>query len=173
MDLGAILLLLALLLGVGLFLAAPLMSSLPSGGSQETRQASSLMAERDRVINALQELDFDFKLGKIPEEDYPGQRKTLLQRGADILHRLDEFESTSPADSVPLADADARIERAVAARRADSSRTAEPPGDARIESMVAARRAARHAKSAGFCPRCGKSVLVTDQFCPNCGKALQ
>ena len=77
MDLGAILLLLALLLGVGLFLAAPLMGGLPSSVSQETREASSLMAERDRVINALQELDFDFKLGKIPEEDYPGQRKTL------------------------------------------------------------------------------------------------
>jgi len=173
MDLGAILLLLALLLGVGLFLAAPLMGRLPSSSSQETREASSLMAERDRVINALQELDFDYKLGKIPEEDYPGQRKTLLRRGADILHRLDELESTSRAGSAPLADADTRIERAAAARRGDSSRTAEPPGDAQIESMVAARRAVRHAKSAGFCPRCGKSVLVTDQFCPNCGKALQ
>ena len=173
MDLGAILLLLALLLGVGLFLAAPLMGSLPFSSPQETREASSLMAERDRVINALQELDFDYKLGKIPEEDYPGQRKTLLQRGADILRRLDELESTSRAGSAPLADPDARIEQAAAARRGDGSRTEEPLGDARIESMVAARRAARHAKSAGFCPRCGKSVLVTDQFCPNCGKALQ
>jgi hypothetical protein len=173
MDLGAILLLLALLLGVGLFLAAPLMRGLPSGFSQETREASSLMAERDRVINALQELDFDFKLGKIPEEDYPGQRQTLLQRGADILRRLDSLDPESAIPSAPLPDADARIERAAAARGGDGARMAEPPGDDRIESMLAARRAARSAKSAGFCPRCGKPVLVTDQFCSNCGKALQ
>jgi hypothetical protein len=173
MDLGAILLLLAVLLGVGLFLAAPLMGDLPSSMSQETREASALMAERDRVINALQELDFDFKLGKIPEEDYPGQRKTLLQRGADILRKLDDLEPPPAAGSTAIPDADARIERAAAARRGDGSRTGEPPGDDRIESMLAARRAARRAKSAGFCPRCGKAILVTDQFCPNCGKALQ
>ena len=35
--------------------------------TEEEHELSSLMAERERVINSLQELDFDFKLGKIPE----------------------------------------------------------------------------------------------------------
>jgi zinc-ribbon domain len=173
MDLGAILLLLAVLIGVGLFLAAPLMSRLPRGVPQESREASSLMAERDRVINALQELDFDFKLGKIPEEDYPGQRTTLLQRGAEILRKLDALLPSTTAGSSASSDAGARIEEAAAAGRADSSSARKPLADDRIESMLTARRVARRARSAGFCPRCGKPVLVTDKFCPNCGKALQ
>jgi predicted amidophosphoribosyltransferase len=48
-----------------------------------------------------------------------------------------------------------------------------PLSDDEIESMLAARRKGRSAESAGFCPRCGKPVLSTDQFCSNCGKALR
>jgi zinc-ribbon domain len=172
MDLGAILVLLALLVGVGLFLAAPLMRRLPRGYSQQSPEASSLLAERDRVINALQELDFDFKLGKIPEEDYPGQRTALLHRGAEILRRLDELQPVAGSGRRSDLDASAQIEQAAAAGRADAAEMATPLTDDRIESMLAARRAGRTAKSAGFCPRCGKPVLVSDRFCPNCGKAL-
>lgn len=177
MDLGAILLLIALLLGVGLYLAAPLMTNRVRRVSEESQEMSSLMAERDRVISALQELDFDFKLGKIPEEDYPGQRAELLQKGADVLKRLD---SLTPS---PLLrgegrrgegrSAESRLEKAAAARRADSAAQAEALSDDEIESMLSARRKARKSKAAGFCPRCGKPVLATDQFCPNCGKALK
>jgi hypothetical protein len=173
MDLGAIFVLLALLVGVGLFLAAPLMRRVPRGYSQVDPEASSLLAERDRVINSLQELDFDFKLGKIPEEDYPAQRTVLLQRGAEILRRLDELQPGPAASPHPGPDASARIEQAAAAGRADAAGTSAELTDDSIESMLAARRAGRNGKSAGFCPRCGRPVLVSDKFCPNCGKALQ
>jgi hypothetical protein len=173
MDLGAIFVLLALLVGVGLFLAAPLMRRLPRGISQPSPEASSLLAERDRVINSLQELDFDFKLGKIPDEDYPPQRTVLLQRGAEILRRLDELQPNAGSGPQADADASARIEQAAAAGRPDTSGLPRQLTDDRIESLLAARRSARTAKSAGFCPRCGKAVLVSDKFCPNCGKALQ
>lgn len=171
MDIGAILLLLALLIGVGLYLAAPLMNKRARRVTEESQAGSTLMAERDRVISSLQELDFDFKLGKIPEEDYPAQRAELLQKGADVLKKLDALK---PA-SLPGPDAEARLEKAVAARRADSAAGAarpEPVSDDEIESMLAARRKERGAKSSGFCPRCGKPVLVSDKFCPNCGKAI-
>jgi hypothetical protein len=90
MDLGAILILLALLIAVGLFLAAPLMRGARPRPLDESPEISALLAERDRVINALQELDFDFKLGKVPEDGYPAQRAELLQRGASILKELDQ-----------------------------------------------------------------------------------
>jgi hypothetical protein len=170
MDLGAIFLLLGVLLAVALFLAAPLMGRAIGGSRVDTRELSTLMAQRDRVISALQELDFDYKLGKIPEEDYPIQRSGLLQEGAEVLRSLDQLAPSTSAAGVT--DPGSRIEEAAAARRADGSRTLPPLGDDRIETMLAARRAARRAKGAGFCPRCGKPVLTTDQFCPNCGKAL-
>ncbi|MDO9301547.1 MAG: zinc ribbon domain-containing protein, partial [Anaerolineales bacterium] len=68
----------------------------------------------------------------------------------------------------------ARIEKATAAGRADSGAKTLIPADSDddLESMIAARRKEHKSKSAGFCPKCGKPVLVTDKFCPSCGKAL-
>lgn len=165
MDFGALLLLLGLLIAVALFVATPLLGGRSSRIAREVPELSSLLAERDRVITALQELDFDFRLGKVPEEDYPTQRESLLEKGAEVLRRLDEL-TPPPIERAARRGTKARIEDAVAA----GGRTLLP--DDKIESMLAARRAARRAKSAGFCPRCGKPVLTTDQFCPNCGKAL-
>jgi hypothetical protein len=67
---------------------------------------------------------------------------------------------------------ESRLEKAAAAGRTDASGKSELTDD-EIESMLAARRKGRKNKSAGFCPRCGKSVLTTDLFCTNCGKALR
>lgn len=164
MDIGAIFLLLAVMLAVGLYLYAPFMRRNARHAGVEEHELSSLMAERDRVINALQELDFDHSLGKIPEEDYPAQRAELLQKGADVLRKLDATASATSANE--------RIERAAAARRADAPSTVPVPSDDEIESMLASRRKARGERSAGFCPRCGKPVLASDRFCPNCGKSL-
>lgn len=171
MDLSAIFFLLAVLILVGMYLYAPFTGrSHRSATTQEEHEVSGLMAERDRMINALQELDFDFKLGKIPEEDYPAQRAELLKKGADILRKLDELR---PA-AVSSADAEDRLEKAVAARRADAAVTAArvTVTDDDIESQLSARRKQRKEKSAGFCPRCGQPVLVSDRFCPSCGKSL-
>lgn len=159
MDLAAILFLIALLLTVSLYLTTPLMDRHSRPSAEEPQQVSSLLAERERLLNALQELEFDFQLGKIPEEDYPAQRADLLRKGADVLKKLDALAASRPA-SVQVAES------------AAASGKGGTLSDDDIESMIAARRKARKTKSAGFCPRCGKPILVTDQFCPNCGKSL-
>ena len=168
MELTAIFFALAVLILVGMYLYAPFMERRARGVTEEEHELSALMAERDRVINSLQELDFDFKLGKIPEDDYPAQRASLLQKGADILRQID---SLAP-QAASAQDTEARLERAIAARRADASNAKPEVSDDDIESMISSRRKSRPAKSAGFCPRCGKPVMVTDRFCPSCGKSL-
>ena len=169
MELGAILLVLAVVTAVGLFLAQPYLNARPRSMSTEAHEISSLLAERDRVVNALQELDFDHALNKIPAEEYPPQRAALLQKGADVLKQLDELTASGVEVS-----AEDRMEQAVAARRADMS--AAPTGpldDDDVESLIANRRTARKKeKSGGFCPRCGKPALASDRFCPSCGKSL-
>jgi rubrerythrin len=168
MELTAIFFSLAVLILVGIYLYAPFMERRARRVTEEEHELSALMAERDRVINSLQELDFDFKLGKIPEDDYPIQRSTLLQKGADILRKIDLLapQATSAQDT------EARLERAIAARRADASLARVEVTDDDLESMISARRKKRTNKSAGFCPKCGKPVMVTDRFCPSCGKSL-
>lgn len=168
MELTAIFFALAVLILVGIYLYSPFMERRARRVTPEEHELSALMAERDRVINSLQELDFDYKLGKIPEEDYPAQRTGLLQRGAEILKQIDLL-APQPASAQ---DTEARLERAIAARRADASTAIVEIPDEEIEAMISARRKGRKDKSAGFCPRCGKSVMVTDRFCPSCGKSL-
>jgi rubrerythrin len=168
MELTAIFFTLAILILVAIYLYAPFTERRARRVTEEEHELSALMAERDRVINSLQELDFDFKLGKIPDEDYPTQRSSLLQKGADILRQIDTIAPQITSSQ----DADARLEKAIAARLADASVTRVAISDDDIESMIAARRRGRKEKSSGFCPKCGKPVMVSDRFCPSCGKSL-
>ena len=188
--LSSLLLVLALAIMIALFVARPLIERAAEKSPGEPQTAaesqeslrSALLAERDRIINALQELEFDNTLGKIPAEDYPIQRTALLQSGADVLRRLDEMQPTSP----PVDTAEERIAAAVAARRADAALVKAPElalnaaagsGQARahsdaVEDLIAARRRLRQEKSAGFCPQCGRPVKTSDRFCSHCGARL-
>jgi NADH pyrophosphatase NudC (nudix superfamily) len=174
MDLGSIFLLLALLILVAVFIARPLLEHKAVGVSEEEQTLSALLARRDRVLDALQELDFDFKLGKIPELDYPAQRTNLLQQGAEVLKKLDTLQA-HPTQATDV------LEFAIAARKAQSVAIKEngsPPSnvvrhpDDDIESLIAARRRQRKTKSAGFCPQCGHPIQTNDKFCSKCGTTL-
>lgn len=169
MDIGAIFLLLAVILVTGLFVAHPFFESRRMlVVSTEEHELSALLAERDRLITSLQELDFDHVLGKIPSEDYPGMRAELLQHAAEVLRKLDTLQ----ADQSTPADVEDRVEAAVAARRADAAAQDKFKSDDDLEALIASRKAARKEKSAGFCPKCGKAVLRSDRFCPHCGKPV-
>ena len=170
MEILSIFLILTVIVLTGLYLYAPFTMRARRTRAEESQEVSALKAERDRVINSLQELDFDFSLGKIPEGEYPEQRAALLQKGADILRKLDEL---APVSSSAI-DAEARIEKATAAGRADAGAMtpALVVSDDDLESMIAARRKEHKSKSAGFCPKCGTPVLITDKFCPSCGKSV-
>lgn len=160
MDMTAIILTFTVLVLVGLYLYSPYLRGSGSRVTREEHELSALMAEQDRVLNSLQELDFDYKLGKIPEEDYPVQRSSLLQKGADVLRKIDALK-----ESHGLLRENGKSAKKP---RAKSKLT-----DEALESMIAARRKSYKSSFDGFCPKCGKPVLATDRFCPSCGKALK
>jgi hypothetical protein len=179
MDIGSLFLVLALLVLVGMFVSRPFFEKetvlIDQAERQEEHELSHLLAERDRILNALQELDFDNELHKIPEEDYAAQRALLLQKGADVLRQLDAHQPEEAGST-----AEERIEAAIAARRiAVGQASAAPNGrkqsvvvaspDDAVEALLADRRRVRQEKAAGFCPQCGGPVQISDRFCPKCG----
>lgn len=179
MDFGSLFLILALLVLVGLFVSRPFFEkeTVPAARieRQEDHERSALLAERDRILNALQEMDFDYDLRKIPEEDYAVQRALMLQRGAEVLRRLDAIQPEVTGGS-----AEERIEAAIAARRTVAAPASVAPNgrkqtvavaapDDAIEAMLSDRRRVRQEKAAGFCPQCGGPVQKSDRFCPKCG----
>jgi len=167
MQIVSIFFTLGILILVGVYLYAPFLERRARRVTEEEHETSSLLAERERVVNSLQELESDYQLGKVPDEDYPTQRTNLLQRGADILRKLDELAPVKTQN-----DKDARVERALAARRKNGASPQDELTDDDVESMIASRRKGRKSKSAGFCPKCGKPVMASDKFCPSCGKTL-
>jgi hypothetical protein len=169
LDLGAILLLLSVLVVVGFVIARPFFDHKATAASELDRERSALLAEREQVLDALQELDFDFTLGKIAEEDYPAQRAVLLQRGSEVLQRLDAFEAKKPG--LPVSDA---VEKAIADRRAAVNGGPRQPvaEDDEIERLVAARKRELAGRPAGFCHQCGQAIHQSDKFCSKCGALL-
>ncbi len=163
MDIGSIFLILALLVLVALFVMRPFITRDSRVVTSDEHEVSSLLAEREGILRALQELDFDYALQKIPEEEYPQQRQALLLRGAEILRRLDALQ---PAQGQKTVSAEDRLEAAIAARRrAIKGEDANDP----LEAAIAARRRARSEKAAGFCTQCGAPLQRSDKFCPKCG----
>jgi ribosomal protein S27AE len=172
---ASVLMILAVLVLVALFVLRPFLSAKPVVNKVESdpfeHKRSALLAERDRLLTALQELEFDQVLGKIPTEDYPAQRAELLKSGSEIYRKLDEMDQSDPA-----ASAEDRLEAAVAARRADATGQRQPvQGAGRVVQPTSSAYPApadELEKSAGFCPGCGNPVQKSDKFCPRCGKTL-
>ena len=182
MDIGAVLLILALLILVSVFISRPFFEFRPDISAfeaDETEQKRSrLLAEYDQALNSIRELEFDHSLGKIPEDEFPQQRSRLLQDAAEMLSQLDTLRA-----SFPEAAMEDRIEAAISTRRTKSGADAAAPGaaskqslltkeDEDIEMMIAVRKGERQAKASGFCPHCGKPVHKSDKFCPKCGASL-
>ena len=185
MDIGAIFLILGLLILVGLFIGRPFFEKRPAAASRAGHQQSALLAEQDRILNTLQELDFDYALGKITQVDYQVQRSMLLQQGTQVLSELDAYQPAMPGEDAEArsVDAGARIEAAIAARRAEAAHAASGSNggglkpavahpDDELEVIIANRRRERSEKAAGFCPQCGNPVQKSDRFCPKCGATI-
>jgi NADH pyrophosphatase NudC (nudix superfamily) len=171
MDIGSIFLLLGLFILVGLYISRPFLIHRATIVTKEDRIRSSLLAEKERLLNALQELDFDYTLGKIPAADYPEQREALLAETVQVMKQLDALLAEGNGGSEVE-----RIETALANRLQTKPRRAvvtDAPPDDELESLIATRRRERMEKAAGFCPQCGKPVQLSDRFCPKCGTPLQ
>ena len=173
MDYGSILLLLVLVVIVGAYIASPLRKKRIRGADSEIDiKLSELLAERERILEALAELDFDNDMGKVPDDLYPSQREALLKRGAAVLRLLDEHTAGTPSLDKSEKEHAERLERAASIRT---------EWDDPLEAMIAARRAKKapapapsavKSGKAKFCPECGRALQTGDRFCPGCGTKI-
>ena len=166
----SLILLLIVIVLIFLFVAEPL-TSRQRIDAQDSQALSTLLAERDRVLNILKELDFDASLDKIPAETYSIQRASLVQQGAEILRKIDQLPPVLPAAPAVAAGDEDRVEAVLSARRA--RRPAAVVDEDKMESLVAGHRKNRAKEAAMVCPQCGNPLASSDRFCPACGRPVQ
>lgn len=101
---------------------------------------------RHAVLSALRDLDFDFRTGKVSEEDYTALRAQLVSEAATYIESEDSI-------------ADEQIEAMIAARRT-----------ARSHSQACSNCGNTVEADSHFCSQCGTAIA---QGCPSCGKPVQ
>jgi DNA-directed RNA polymerase subunit RPC12/RpoP len=127
---------------------------------------------RSQIITAIRDLDFDYSLSKLSEEDYRRTRAELVDEGSRVLRALDGVAPGAPRAKAPAAApaGDDALEAAIAARRKQSA--AQPAPDDALEAAIAARRKSPSARGQVACPQCGRSAHPDEAFCPRCGARI-
>lgn len=146
-----------LLIGILAFVAYPLFNTPREKIAGTTNALDTLIAQRDSTYDAIRDLDFDFQLGKLSQDDYTMLRDKYKARAALVLQQIDALGNGHGAT------ADADIEAQVAQLRRAKT-------DA-VEEEIARVRAARKA-GGGFCSKCGTPHQAGDKFCAKCGNKL-
>jgi hypothetical protein len=131
---------------LALFVMLPLLSRDQEGQGVlpvDVTPTADLKRRRLVVYENLQDLEFEYKAGKIAPEDYEALRNNYRAEAAGLMAASLEVERADAGEAL--------IEREVAARRAD--RRQPPVPDYR-------------------CPKCGFENPLPVKFCGECGAAL-
>lgn len=149
-----------LTISVGLFITYPLLTRFRSAKSGEDSRTSDLMVRRDQLFHDIRELEFDYRMGKLSEEDYAELLTQLKTEAAEVLSALEEAERTpseKPHEPLRAAPRDADVEALVAAaRQARAARLRQGPEPAKRIT----------------CPSCNAANPLEAQFCMKCGALL-
>ena len=95
-ELFSLILMAAILIGVGVFVAQPLLQGRPKNILDDEFDESPLqhlLARKDSVYTALKDLEFDYATGKLSEQDYKDLREKSAAQAAEVLKEIDETES--------------------------------------------------------------------------------
>ena len=101
----------------------------PAEDEAEEIISPELETQKNRVIDAIREIDMDYQTGKLSEEDYALLRSRYTAAAAEILRRMDdEGDDESAAEATPIGS--------------EAIEAAAPSLDDEIEKQIAERKAA-------------------------------
>ena len=187
----ALLIALVLSLAALAFVLWPLLKPGPAPVIIEDDRLTELLGRKDAVMAAIKELEFDYNVGKLSEEDYKLYDGRLRRQAMGLLQQIEQMAPLS-------AGLDAAMEAEVARRRRVSEpapaamrqATAAPLAVASPAPVGAGQTPATLAQPAvasaavapaavingpngsakpRFCTNCGNRLEPQHKFCANCG----
>lgn len=129
-------------------------------GLKTAKSHAQTVERRDALLSALRDLDFDFKTGKVSEEDYTPLRTNLLAEAAQYIEQEQEE--------------DQKLEALIQSRR-----VAKQQGTNCAHCGASVEPNQRFCAKCGavinqeLCPQCGKKIRADDLFCSHCGTTLE
>jgi hypothetical protein len=134
-------------------------------------QQATLIERRESLLNTLRDLEFDYSVSKVTQDDYEALRRPLLIEVAEIMAQLDDADDeiytqieqdvltireTLPSD---------HFEQTV-------SSNGTCPACEWVRRPGALYCAKCGAELPPLCPECGQATEATDAFCRECGVEL-
>jgi hypothetical protein len=103
-----------------------------------------LLEGRESLYDSIKELDFDYKMGKVEEDDYKATRSRFQSQAVELMKAIDQ------------------------------SHGKEESGEDKIEQEIAALRGTGRKKKGkkSSCSNCGSSAPTNARFCPQCGQPI-
>jgi hypothetical protein len=179
----AFLIALVLSLAALAYVVWPLLKPGPAPMLVENDRLTELLGRKDAVLRAIKDLEFDYQVGKLSEEDYELYDQRLRRQAVGLLQQIEQVAPMS-------ASLDAALEAEITQRRrvqdqvavpavkplpaAGASVLAAPPVTAARSGATAVAIAPNVAAGNGgaalrFCTNCGSKLEVHHKFCANCG----
>lgn len=155
----------SILIGLALLAAALAYISLPFRQKQlksvnNSNSTTQQKGQGDAILSALRDLDFDFRTGKISEEDYTPLRTHLVVEVAQYMEAEEKRE--------------AQLEALIQSRRtAQQQRSKCQHCEAPIQAGERFCSKCGSAISSESCPSCGKKIQAGDLFCSSCGNKVE
>ncbi len=168
------------------FVVWPLLKPGPAPIMVEDDRLAELLGRKDAVFKAIKDLEFDYQVGKLSEEDYQLYDQRLRRQAVGLLQQIEQVAPMS-------ANLDSELEAEIAQRRRVLEPAAAPVSMKPVPVLAAASAAAPMAAQAPvmavasgasvangntnassdsavrFCTNCGTKLEVHHKFCANCG----
>ena len=124
---------------------------------------TDLLGRKDAALTAIKDLEFDYRVGKMDEEDYQRVNDRLRRQAIALMEQLDKLVP----ESTPL---DTAFEAEIAKQRKTAPRRAPAPAKAAGTVAVTPTPAPVNGYARPrFCTNCGHELDATHKFCANCG----
>lgn len=120
-----------------------------------TIKLDALIAQKNKIYADIKDLDFEFNIGKMAEDDYRSLRKQSMAEVADVIRQIDAYGVLTEGNGKIT---DEYLEKLISAKR----KTKSPEGEVMIST---------HPEILA-CSQCGFENNMDAKFCSECGTKL-
>ncbi len=157
--------------GVVLFVLFPIFARASEVSQRPTaiaQERMSLSEKKDRLYEAIKDIDFEYQAGKLSDTDYKSVRTDCLAQAAEVIARLEEIDESDAAGAKATEEKDS-----VAVEPSEEPAAGPAPESTEVASGSSCPSCKQpNPAAAQFCMRCG-SKMTNPANCPQCGTELQ